>query len=146
MSLACEVSPTVLNGAQTALFVCGIEVPIEKMDLKRTAKKTEITSSVSYYAGTLWEEYCPGPSGGSLNWDSKWRINQTITPPAIRPGAVYPVAVYIRRPLTNGPADPGSAYTMNVFIESNDLTLDPKSGVIDWKCSGTCSGPIIDPM
>lgn len=146
MSLTtCEVTPTTLQGSQVALYICGIEVPIDKADLKRMAKKTEITSSVSYYNGVIWEEYSPGPSGGSLNWDSKWRVNQTITPPDVRPGAIYPVAAYVRRPGTTGPSDPGSAYTMNLFVESNDVTFDPRAGVIEWKCSGTATGPIINP-
>ena len=33
MSLACEVTPTVLQGSQVALFICGIEVPIEKVEV-----------------------------------------------------------------------------------------------------------------
>jgi hypothetical protein len=145
MSLACEVTPTVLQGANIALFLCGIEVPVEKVELKKHAKKTETTSSVSFYNGQLWDEFAPGTSGGTVSWDSKWRINQQITPPSIRPGAIYPVAVYIRRPLTLGPTDPGSAYSLNLFIDDSSLSLDPKSGVIEWRCAGTGSGPIIDP-
>lgn len=145
MSLACEVTPTVLQGAQVALFLCGIEVPVEKMDLKKTAKKTEVTSTSSYFAGQLWEEFAPGSSGGSFNWDSKWRVNQQVTPPSVRQGAIYPVAVYVRRPLANGATDPGSAFSFNLFVESNDLTLDPKTGVIDWKVNGSATGPIVDP-
>jgi hypothetical protein len=146
MSLACEVTPTVLQGATVALFLCGIEVPIEKAELKKHAKKTETTSSVSFYNGQLWEEYAPGPSGGSLSWDSKWRVGQQIIPPSVRPGAIYPVAAYVRRPFANGPGDPGVAYAMNLFIDDNSITLDPKAGVIEWKCSGTATGPIIDPV
>jgi hypothetical protein len=146
MSLACEVTPTVLQGAQVALFICGIEVPVEKVDMKKHAKKTETTSSVSFFNGQLWEEYAPGPSGGSVSWDSKWRIGQQVTPPSVRPGAIYPLAVYVRRPGAQGAGDPGSAYSFNVFIDDNSLTLDPKAGTIEWKVSGTATGPILDPV
>lgn len=145
MPLSCEASPTVLNGSAAALFICGFEVPIEKVELKRSAKKTEITSSASYFNGVLWEEYSPGASGGSLSFDSKWRIQMAVSPPSIRAGAIYPVALYTRRPLTLGPGDQGSAFALNLFIDDNSITVDPRQGVIDWKVSGTVTGPIIDP-
>lgn len=145
MSSSCEVPPTVLTGASTALFVCGIEVPMTKIEVKKHAKKTETTSSLSVYEGQVWEEYGPGPSGATLSWESQWRVTQQIVPPAIRQGAIYPVAGYVRRPLWSGPNDAGSAYVMNLFIDDNTITLDPKAGVVDWKVSGTATGPILDP-
>jgi hypothetical protein len=145
MSLACEINSTVIPSAAVAMFICGIEIPVEKVELKKHAKKTETTCSVSFYNGQLWEEYAPGPSGGTVNWDSKWRVGQAVTPPSVRPGGIYPIAVYVRRPFFNGPTDPGSAFSMNLFVDDNSLTLDPKAGVIDWKCSGTATGPILDP-
>jgi hypothetical protein len=38
----CEVSPVVLQGAAVALQICGVEVPVDKIDMKRMAKKTEV--------------------------------------------------------------------------------------------------------
>jgi hypothetical protein len=145
MSVSCEVPPTVLSGSDVALFVCGLEVPIEKCEVKKHAKKTETTSSVSVWGGQLWDEFAPGASGGTVSWDSKWHVSQQIVPPAIRQGAIYPIAPYVRRPFTNGASDPGSAFSMNLLIEDNTITLDPKSGVIDWKAGGTVTGPIVDP-
>lgn len=145
MSLACEVAPTVLEGSKAALFICGIECHTEKFDLKRNAKKTDITGSTSYYNGYLWDEFTGGSRGGGLSWSSKWKANQQITPPQIREGAIYPVAVYVRRPQANGASDPGSAFTMNLFIDSNDLSFDMSQGIINWSCSGTATGPIIPP-
>lgn len=145
MTLACEVAPVTISGAAVALFICGLEVPVEKIDFKRMAKKTEVTSSVSYYQGQIWDEFSPGAAGATLNWDSKWRVGQTVAPTSVRPGAIYPVSAYVRRPGANGASDPGSAYSMNLFVEDSSLTLDPKAGVVDWKCSGTATGPVIDP-
>ncbi len=144
MSMNCEISPAVIPGSLVGLFLCGIEVPIEKADLKKHAKKTEITSSASLYGGVLWEEYAPGPSGGSLSWEAKLRVGQVVNPTSIRQGGIYPIALYERRPFTNGPSDPGSAFTFNLYIDDSSLTFDPKTGVIDWKVSGTVTGPIVD--
>lgn len=145
MALACEQAPVTLQGSAVGVYICGLEIPIEKADLKRMAKKTEVTASTSFFGGQIWDEFAPGSSGGSLNWDSKWRVGQLVSPPSVRPGAIYPVLAYVRRPLTNGPSDVGSAYSMNLFIDDSSITLDPKAGVIEWKCSGTATGPVIDP-
>jgi hypothetical protein len=145
MALACEVSPAVISSASIAVFVCGFEVPVEKADLKQMAKKTEVTSTASLYQGVIWEEFAPGASGGTFDFDSKWRPSGSVLPPSLRTGAIYPVSLYVRRPLTNGATDAGSAFSFNFFVENVSLTFDPKSGVIDWKVSGAATGPIIQP-
>lgn len=145
MSLPGEVAPPTVPSATIAVFLSGFEVPVIKADLKKTVKKTEVTSTASLYAGVIWEEYAPGCKGGTFDFDAQWRASGTVLPPAVREGAIYPVALYVRRPLTNGPTDPGSAYTFNFLVESSSLSFDPKSGVIDWKCNGACTGPIIEP-
>ena len=40
----CEVSPVVLQGANIAMQLCGTDLPVDKIDIKRHAKKTEVTS------------------------------------------------------------------------------------------------------
>src|SRR3954463_3233882 len=118
MTLACEVAPSTLIGANVAFFVCGTEVPIEKADFKMSAKKTEVTSTASVVNGVVWEEFSPGSSGGSVSWDCSWRVGQVVAPPTVRPGAIYPVQAY--------PIRTGSPYACNVFIDSSDITLDPR--------------------
>lgn len=145
MTLACEVSPPVIGSATIAVFICGFEIPVEKADLKKMAKKTDVTSTASLYGGVIWEEYAPGASGGTFDFDTKWRAAGTILPPTLRCGAIYPVALYVRRPGTQSSTDAGSAYTFNWFLENQTLGFDPKTGVIDWKCSGPATGPIIEP-
>ncbi len=146
MSLAtCEVSPVVLQGANIALQLCGIDVPVDKVDIKRHAKKTEVTSTASYQGGIIWDEFAPGTSGGTVSWDGHWRVSQAIVPPDVIPGKIYPCRAFVRKSGTNGTNDPGSYYGFNVFIDDNSLTLDPKSGVITWKVSGTATGPISNP-
>lgn len=145
MSLACEIPANILEGGKAALFICAIECPVEKMDLKFQSKKTDVTSTASYYNGVIWDEFQQGATGASVSWDTRWRVNQQITPPQIRTGAIYPIAVYVRRPQATGPSDPGAAYTMNLFIDSSDLSFDLKNGTIDWKVSGSSSGPVTNP-
>lgn len=145
MTLACEVSPSVLGSATIAVYICGFELPVEKADLKKTTKKTEVTSTASLYGGVIWEEFAPGASGGMFDLDTKWRASGTILPPSLRNGAIYPVALYVRRPQTAGVTDPGSAYSFNFFVENQSLAFDPKTGVIDWKVSGPVTGPLAEP-
>ena len=144
--VSCQVAPVVLQGADIDLQLCGISVPVDKVDIKRHAKKTEITSTASYTNGVVWDEFAPGSSGGTVSWDGHWRVSQTIQPPHVIPGKVYPCKAYARRALSQGPGDPGIFYQFNIFVDDCSLTLDPKSGVITWKVSGTATGPIIDPV
>jgi hypothetical protein len=147
MSLvACEVAPVVLQGANIDLKLCGLSVPVDKIDIKRHAKKTEITSTASYQNGVVWDEFSPGSSGGTISWDGHWRVSQIVQPPYVIPGKIYPFRAYVSRAGSSSPNDPGIYYSGNVFIDDNSLTLDPKSGVITWKVSGTCTGPITDPQ
>lgn len=145
MALDCAVSPVVLQGANIALKICDQEVPVDKVDIKKHSKKTEVTSTASYNGGIIWEEFAPGTSGGSMSWDGHWRVSQAVTPPDVRTGKIYAVKAFIRKAATNSASDPGSYYSMNVFIDDSSLTLDPKSGVITWKVSATVTGPITEP-
>lgn len=140
----CNVSPVVLQGASVGLYLCDIEVPVDKIDLKRHAKKTEVTSTASYSGGRIWEEFAPGASGGSLSWDGHWRVSQAVRPPDVKPGYIYPAKAYVRKPATNSANDPGSYYSFNVFVDDNSLTLDPKGGIITWKVSTTITGPMTE--
>jgi hypothetical protein len=142
----CEVSPVVLQGANIDLQICGTSVPVDKIDIKRHAKKTEVTSTASFQGGAIWDEFAPGTSGGSVSWDGHWRVSQTVQPPHVIPGKIYPCKAFARKAGTNGVTDPGLFYQMNVFIDDCSLTFDPKSGVITWKVSATATGPIADPV
>lgn len=146
MSLAtCEVAPQTVNAATIAVFLCGFEIPVVKADLKKMTKKTEITTTASLYGGVIWEEFSPGASGGTFDFDSQWRASGDVLPPSVRTGAIYPVSLYVRRPGTASAGDAGSAFTFNFFVENASMSFDPKSGVIDWKVSGAATGPIIEP-
>lgn len=145
----CEVTPVTLSGAQTALKMgCPgqmVEVPFSSMNLKKAAKKDEVTGSTSVTGGKVWDEYASGSSGGSFDFSSQWRPTALVQPPMIRQGATYRVEAYVRRPGWNNAADLGSAYVFNAIIDSNDLTFDPKRGFLDWKVSGTATGEMTDP-
>jgi hypothetical protein len=123
---------------------------MSKTEIKKTAKTTDVTGSTSgaVVDGVLqiWQEFSPGPSGGTLAAEGWWRVGQPITPPLLRQGAIYAMLAYIRRPGFSGPADPGSAYTFNAIVNDNTVTLDPNSGAIAWKLSATMTGPILDPV
>lgn len=142
MALDCAVSPVVLQGANIALHICSQEVPVDKVDIKRHTKKTEVTSTASYNGGIIWEEFAPGTTGGAVSWDGHWRVSQAVTPPDVQTGKIYAAKAFVRKPGTNSASDQGSYYSMNVFIDDSSLTLDPKSGVITWKVSATATGPI----
>lgn len=141
-TLACEIAPITLLGGNSALFVCGLEVPFEKAELKLTTKKTDITSTASYSNGIIYEEHSPGATSGELSWDTKWRASTSVAPPNLRQGAIYPVQLYVVRAGAVGPGNAGTFYAMNVFIDSNALTFDPKNGTIEWKISATVTGPV----
>jgi hypothetical protein len=141
----CVVAPTVLQGANIAMQLCGTEIPVDKIDIKRHAKKTEVTSTASFQGGKIWDEFAPGSSGGTCSFDGHWRVSQTIQPPHIIPGNIYPAKAYVRKAGTNGATDTGLFYSMNLYIDDMSLTLDPKSGVITYKVSATATGPITDP-
>jgi hypothetical protein len=143
MTMNCEIAP--VQGFSVAVTLCGIEVPCVKIDLKLMTKKVDITSTASYVNNILWEEFTPGASGATLSFDSVWRIGQVVTPPSVRVGAIYPAQVFVRRAATNGPSDPGSFYSFNVFVDDSALTLDPLQGKIDWKFSGTVTGAVTYP-
>jgi hypothetical protein len=142
MVILTPVQPVVYESNTVALEICGIAVPIEKAELKLHCKKTEITSTSSYSYGFLWDEFAPGNIGGSLNWDSHWRISQAVTPPMVLPGFIFPIRAFIRRPLTNGVTDRGAFFAFRLIIDDSTITLDPKNGGITWRCSGTITGPV----
>lgn len=144
MSLT-PVSPSVLTGAQVALFITDIEVPMSKGEIKRNAVKTDVTGSTSVSSGVVWNEFGQGPSGGTFNWEGHWRVGQVVAPPDVIQGQTYAIKGYVRRPGWNGVADAGSYWGGNLFIEDNSMTLDPKLGSIDWRVSGTFNGPITPP-
>jgi hypothetical protein len=141
----CEVSPVVLQGANVGLQICGTDVPVDKIDLKIHTKKTEVTSTASNSGGTIWEEYAPGSSGGTVSWDGHWRVSQIVRPPDLITGKIYPAKAFARKAGTNGATDPGLFYSFNIFVDDSSLTLDPKSGVITWKVSTTVTGAITYP-
>ncbi|SRR5579871_5833371 len=149
MAAPVEQSSVTLTGASVALFVNSTEMPMSKVEIKKMAKKTEVTGSTSgaVVAGVnqIWQEYSPGPSGGSLSAEGHWRVGQPITPPQLRQGALYAISAYVRRPGWLNAADPGSAYVGTIFVEDNSVVLDPNSGAVDWRLAASFSGPILDP-
>jgi hypothetical protein len=145
--------PLVFTGIQVALFLgpsnAQQEVPIIKGEFKIAAKKTESTGSTSIGPSPtttkIWEEYGQGPSGWGFNWNGCWRIGQVLTPLSIVQGETYGMTAYARRPGWNGPADPGVGYTGALYIEDNSITLDPRSGIIEWKVTGSGQGTLTFP-
>lgn len=148
------VDPIVITGASVALFIGPLsapavapatEVPVSRMEITKTAGDTEVTGSTSVASGRVWQEFGEGASGGTFSWDGHLRVGQTIQPAAVQQGRTYKIAMYIRRPGWNGPADIGSAYVFNGKIDSNNAALVPKDGSIPWKVSGKVNGVILDP-
>ncbi len=143
----CEVSPVILQGANIALQMCDIDIPVVKIDLKLHAKKTDITSTASYQASTqqVFEEYASGALGGNVSWDCQWRVSQVVKPPDLIPGRIYPCKAFARRAGTASPEDPGIFWSFNAIIEDSSLSLDPRTGVITWKVTASCTGIITMP-
>lgn len=136
-----EQSPVTLHGSDVAFKICSQFVPAEKIELKFSCKKTEITSTADYSGGRMWENFAPGNSGGTLTWDGHWRISSAVIPPDIKPGAIYPIEAYVRRPGVLSDNDPGAFWSGYLFIDDQTVILDPKTGVITWKGAGTFCGP-----
>lgn len=152
--------PVTLTGAGVALFIAGgagfppavgqaVEMPMTKTTIKRAAKKTEVTGSTSTSnadgATQTWQEFSPGPSGGTLEAEGHWRIGQAIMPTQLRQGAIYYAWAYVWRPGWFSGGDPGGAYQGYILIDDNTTTLDPNSGSVDWRLMATFTGPIVPP-
>src|SRR5579871_2343065 len=129
-----EVTLTTLSGANVAGSLGGplsggnpgIEFPVEKIELKEMAEKTETTGSTDYQSTqnqdgsvkqVIWKAFGEGNSGWSGTIEANWRANSGIIPPTLRKGATYAAWFYVRRPGVNGPTDAGSFYQGNIFID-----------------------------
>lgn len=131
MALDCVQSGKAVSSANLKLTICGLEFPVEKVDIKLSAKKTDITSTASVVNGIVWDEYAPGSSGGAISWDTKWRIGQQVSPKDVRAGGIYAVVITAT-----------ASWTASTFVDSNDISIDVRSGVIEWKVAATATGPI----
>lgn len=147
-------APIVIAGAGTALFVvqagAGTEFPMTKCDVKIAADKTEVTGSFSVFSQPtgfkkVWKEFGQGSSGGSCSWQSYWRVNQIVAPMDLVIGETYNIRPYVRRPQWVDNADPGSYFDLDLFIDDNSLSLDPKGGVIEWSVTTTLNGYAVFP-
>ncbi len=142
MSILTATAPVTMPSSGVGVEVCGVMIPVEKADFKLHCKKTEMTSTTSYHLGFLWDEFSPGNLGGSLGFESHWRITAVVTPPMLLPGYILPFRAFIRRPGTYGVRDRGVYYAFRAIVEDSSLTLDPRTGVINWKVSTTITGPV----
>ncbi len=156
-------SPVAVTGAASGLFVydtAGLqhrEIPMTKTEIKRNAKIGDVTGSTDVVnrdggatntggQNRVADAFVGGSIGASVSVSAFWRTGQAKAPCEFFEGDTYYFNIYIRRAGWRSAADTGLYHTTLLIIEDISMSLDPKSGAIEWNMSTRANGYIGKPI